>query len=235
MHDTTPQRRWRIGDLADATGLTVRTLHHYEQLGLLTPRRSEANQRLYETEDVARLYRIRALRELGLSLAEIGRTLDEEGGGLNEVLAAHLRRAEHELERLSALRDRLRRVCARPDLPVDDLLGAIEAMSHVAHHVEQRMASGAAQPGLEARWRARGEALRLCLDAGEAPTSTRVRALAREIRDALRAFAGDSPETLDALARLRRIDAPAGLAGWDAPLTRFLDEALKCLNEEDPC
>ena len=62
-------RRWKVGELASATGLTVRTLHHYERIGLLSPaQRTEGNQRLYDEGDVVRLYRIRALRDLGLSL-----------------------------------------------------------------------------------------------------------------------------------------------------------------------
>ena len=62
-------RSWRIGELARATGLTVRTLRHYESLGLLPrPPRTRGRQRLYDERDVRRTYRIRALRELGLSL-----------------------------------------------------------------------------------------------------------------------------------------------------------------------
>lgn len=235
MRHTPVERWWRIGDLAQQTGLTVRTLHHYEQLGLLAPRRTEGNQRLYEPHDLARLYRIRALRDLGLSLAEIGALLDSEGGALATVLSAHLKQAEEELARLTALRDRLRTVSAHPELPVEDLLGAIEAMSHVARHAERRRAAGAAPTDQEARWRARGEALRAAMDRGDPPNAAPVRALAREIDRALRAFAEDDPATLSALAQLRRVDAPAGLAGWDAPLTRYLDLALQSLHEEEPC
>ncbi len=69
-------RLGRIGDLARATGLTVRTLRHYESVGLLpAPSRTEGKQRLYTAQDVSRLYRIRALRDLGLGLAEIRRLL----------------------------------------------------------------------------------------------------------------------------------------------------------------
>ena len=83
-------RHWRVGELAEATGLTVRTLHHYEHIGLLAPAaRTEGHQRLYDELDVQRLYRIRALRDLGLSLAEVGEILDREGGALVDILRAH--------------------------------------------------------------------------------------------------------------------------------------------------
>jgi hypothetical protein len=52
-----------VGHLARATGLTVRTLHHWDEIGLLRPaERSGAGHRRYSAEDVERLYRIVALR-----------------------------------------------------------------------------------------------------------------------------------------------------------------------------
>ena len=94
-------RTWRIGELARETGLTVRTLHHYDQLGLLSPlSRTEGGHRCYTSGDVRRLHRIVALRSLGISLAEIGTLLDGEPDptGL-------LRR------QLDVVEDRIRRAC----------------------------------------------------------------------------------------------------------------------------
>ncbi|MGH3481002.1 MAG: MerR family transcriptional regulator [Pseudonocardiaceae bacterium] len=60
---------WKVGQLARLTGLTVRTLHHYDQVGLLCPSaRTPSGHRLYGDQDV----RIVALRELGLPLEVIG-------------------------------------------------------------------------------------------------------------------------------------------------------------------
>ena len=64
-HDGT----WRIGELARETGLTVRTLHHYDQLGLLSPlSRTEGGHRCYTSGDVRRLHRIVALEVIGTLL-----------------------------------------------------------------------------------------------------------------------------------------------------------------------
>ena len=61
-----------VGQLAAETGLSVRTLHHYDRCGLLRPSaRTPSGYRCYRPEDVERLYRIRALQALGLSLAEV--------------------------------------------------------------------------------------------------------------------------------------------------------------------
>jgi DNA-binding transcriptional MerR regulator len=71
----------RIGDVADVTGLTTRTIRYYEELGLLKPAAhvTGANRR-YDDEDVERLRLIKRLREVvGLSLAEVKTFLEMEG------------------------------------------------------------------------------------------------------------------------------------------------------------
>jgi DNA-binding transcriptional MerR regulator len=65
---------WKIGELARRTGLTVRTLHHYDEIGLLSPaERSDGGHRVYDEADVQRLYRIVSLRSLGFPLDAIAR------------------------------------------------------------------------------------------------------------------------------------------------------------------
>ena len=62
----------QVGELAKRAGLTVRTLHHYEQTGLLTPSaRSEAGYRLYNLSAVQRLHMIKALAQTGLTLGQM--------------------------------------------------------------------------------------------------------------------------------------------------------------------
>ena len=62
----------QVGELAKRAGITVRTLHHYEQTGVLLPSaRSAAGYRLYNLADVQRLHMIQALAKAGLELAEI--------------------------------------------------------------------------------------------------------------------------------------------------------------------
>lgn len=237
---TTTRRRWRIGELADATGLTVRTLRHYERVGLLAPAtRTEGRQRLYDEHDVRRLYRIRALRDLGLSLANIRRMLDDHSAALGDVLRAHLARVDAELERLGRLRLLLDRACAHADRGVepDDALAVIEAMSRVARRIDARATDGSAPGDDEARWRALGNELRACMDAGDDPSAPRARAAARAALARLLDFAGGDRATLDALALLRRVDPPRNLAGWDPELIRYLDQALARLHEKEnePC
>jgi cob(I)alamin adenosyltransferase len=101
-------RLWTVGELATAAGITVRTLHHYDELGLLRPSdRSAAGYRLYDEEGVQRLYRILALRGLGFPLGELADLLDADAGSLQAATRAQLERTERQLAVTEALRVRL--------------------------------------------------------------------------------------------------------------------------------
>lgn len=98
---------WRIGSLARETGLTVRTLHHYDRLGLLSPQsRTEGGHRCYTGDDVRRLHRIVALRSLGISLEEIGTLLDGEIDPVG-LLHRQLDEVESRIRKATEVRTRL--------------------------------------------------------------------------------------------------------------------------------
>ena len=64
-------RRYRVHEFAGLAGVTVKTLHHYDRLGLLTPTRTDAGYRLYSEADLERLEQIIALKFLGFSLKQV--------------------------------------------------------------------------------------------------------------------------------------------------------------------
>ena len=135
----------KIGELAAATGLTVRTLHYYEEIGLLVASgRSEGGHRLYAADDVQRLYRICLLRRLGLPLSEIGRALDDPAWDVRSAMAGHLGDVERRLEVAGRLRGRLARLLtaahADDPLPTDDLLELLEEMTMLDTTVQRRIA-----------------------------------------------------------------------------------------------
>jgi DNA-binding transcriptional MerR regulator len=77
----------RVGELVRRTGLTIRDLHHYDELGLARPsRHSEAGYRLYTSADIARLQQVISLRQLGISLEEIRGCLEAPGFIPRELL-----------------------------------------------------------------------------------------------------------------------------------------------------
>jgi MerR family transcriptional regulator, thiopeptide resistance regulator len=93
-----------IGEVAELAGVTVRTLHHYDELGLLSPsNRSEAGYRLYSYADLARLQEILIWRQLGFPLSEIRGLLDDPGYDRIGALERQRELVDREVERLSAL------------------------------------------------------------------------------------------------------------------------------------
>lgn len=106
------EREWTVGELAHQAGVSVRTLHHYDQIGLLKPTRSVAGHRRYTEPDVARLTQVVALRSVGLSLGEIRRCLDR-GEALTATLTRQLRDLDLRVAQTTALRNRLATVVAR--------------------------------------------------------------------------------------------------------------------------
>nr|WP_225937709.1 MerR family transcriptional regulator [Myxococcus sp. RHSTA-1-4] len=98
----------RIGELARRAGLTVRTLHHYDAIGLLRPSaRSGGGYRLYGQADITRLHAIQSLRHLGLSLEDIGRLLAQGGATLPAILEQQIRALDRQIEQAMQLRTRL--------------------------------------------------------------------------------------------------------------------------------
>ena len=116
----------KIGDLARASGVTVRTLHHYEDIGLLRPTRTAAGHRVYGDDDVERLYRVIQLRRLGLSLGEIGRALDDDDCDLADVMRQQLTQLDRALESTNRLRNRLVSLLSAAHPATDDLLAYLE-------------------------------------------------------------------------------------------------------------
>ena len=93
-----------VGEVAGLAGVTVRALHHYDELGLLTPSgRSEAGYRLYSYEDLARLREILIWRALGFSLTDIASLLDDPGHDRLIALKRQRELIDHEVDRLGAL------------------------------------------------------------------------------------------------------------------------------------
>lgn len=101
-----------IGELAERTGLSLRTIRHYDDVGLLPASRSEGGFRIYTEADLERLMVIRRMKPLGFSLEEMGRLLDvidrlaespgeAEGAGLREQLGGYIDAARQQRGKLA--------------------------------------------------------------------------------------------------------------------------------------
>lgn len=81
----------------------MRTLHHYDAIGLLNPKRADNNYRVYGADEVDRLQQILLYREVGMSLSEIGHVLDGDAFDAERALEEHLVRLVEQRERTNTL------------------------------------------------------------------------------------------------------------------------------------
>ncbi|MBV8045707.1 MAG: MerR family transcriptional regulator [Paludibacterium sp.] len=124
----------KVGELAKRTGLTVRTLHHYDSIGLLQPSaRSDSGYRLYQRDDIARLHQIQALRRFGMSLADIGDLLANKGTSFAVIVDEQIAALGRQIEQANALRNQLmqlQRQLDKGDQPeLADWLTTLELMT----------------------------------------------------------------------------------------------------------
>ncbi len=152
------ETRWSVGALAKAVGLTVRTLHHYDDLGLLKPsERTPSGHRRYTEPDLHRLYQIRLLRQLGMSLEEIGGVL-KDPEALRDVLRGRLQRIEDEVWRLTTMSRQITGLMEQLDgsrpPPSDELLTLLGRTSLFDQYLtkEQQISLGEQSTKIDYEW-----------------------------------------------------------------------------------
>ena len=206
-----PDIALRVGELAERAGVTVRTLHHYEAVGLLTPVRTEAGHRRYGPAQVERLQQVTSLRALGLSLDQIRAALDAPGFDPAAVVARQRAALAAEADRLGALADglgaleRLLRQRAASGAPVhpDAFLTLTRTMTDLQKHytpeqlqhlAQRREALGDdAVRAVEAEWPRLFEAVGNEMDAGTDPADPAVQALVARWDELVGMFTGGDP------------------------------------------
>jgi DNA-binding transcriptional MerR regulator len=129
----------KIGELAKRTGVTIRALRHYDEIGLLSPSsRSEGGFRLYSLEDVGKLYRIQALCRLNLPLAEVQEILTAGKATFPEIMEKQIAFLNRQISHAVALRDHLAELQSRLHQPaaltIDDWVAALAQMSAVSKY-----------------------------------------------------------------------------------------------------
>lgn len=101
----------KIGQLSHQVCLSVRTLHHYDEIGLLSPSvRTPAGHRLYNKKDIALLLRIQALKQLGFSLQKISQIINDNSQPLPEVIEQQIAHIEGEITQAIQLKEKLIRL-----------------------------------------------------------------------------------------------------------------------------
>src|SRR5262245_35655442 len=128
----------KVGELARLTGVSVRTLHHYGEVGLLpSPGRNRAGHRVYGAKHIARLRQILALKQLGLRLGQIRRILRARKFPARLVMETHLADISNRIVNLQKLHDRLKLLAASLEtkqVSMDQLIQTIEEI-HMAEKI----------------------------------------------------------------------------------------------------
>lgn len=196
---------WKVGEVAQRTGVSVRTLHHYHEIGLLTPSfHAPGSHRLYSAADVTRLQQIQSLRQLGFSLNQIVECLDSPGFSPLEVVERHLTQLQSELEQGRTLCRRLETLAAQlrsgGEASVDEFLKTIEEISAMEECYTQEQLRQLEQrrhivgedriKAVEAEWNELFDNYRQAQKQGLDPASGEVRALARKSRELVGEFTG---------------------------------------------
>jgi MerR family transcriptional regulator, thiopeptide resistance regulator len=203
---------WKVGELARRTGLSVRALRYYDEIGLLSPSsRTEGGHRLYTGEDVVRLQRIKSLRALGFTLREVGEYLDGSDVPLERVIELHLARLRERIEaqrrlcaRLEAVRDRLgsgEEVSS--ERFVETIMEVIEMSERLNRYYTPEQLEYLDQRGREVgeerirqsqvEWAELMEQVRAEMEAGTDPSDERVQVIARRWMGLVVEFTGGDP------------------------------------------
>ena len=203
MIETT--RTYRVGELARLTGVSVRALRHYDEIGLLHPcERAPNGYRLYDARDIARLQSIQSLRSLGFSLAEIGECLNRHVLAPTHILELHIARLQERIAAETRLCARLETVRAalqeKREVSVEQLLGLIEEINMTEKYytpeqleqLQQRAETVGADriQEVEAAWPILMDEVRAAIERGDDPHSESSRELARRWNGLVEEFTG---------------------------------------------
>jgi DNA-binding transcriptional MerR regulator len=239
---------WRIGEVASTTGVTVRTLHHYDSLGLLRPsERSPAGHRLYGRRELERLYVIVALRDLGMSLEDIREYLDREERGhreqLRDVVTRHLGLIEKQLELQAVRRERLRIVLrtleSSQDPSVSDIRVILEVTAmHQKYYTPEQLEElekrrlelgdeGMARAQQE--WQELIESVKAEKAKGTPPDDPRMKELAGRWAGLIEAFTGGDRGIRDSLQNMYESEGVdrASQGMIDPELMSYVDAAMR--------
>jgi DNA-binding transcriptional MerR regulator len=195
----------KVGELAKRTGMTVRALHHYDEIGLLRPSlHTESGHRLYTTVDVGRLQQIVSLRQLGFALEEIRDCLDRPGFSPLEVIRLHVARLRDRIAMQQGLCERLEAIAAHfeaaEEVSVDHFILTIQEMTMIESYYTpeqiEYLKKRKEQVGddriqqVQQEWpeliaQVRGE-----MQKGTAPTAPEVLALAKRWQGLINEFTG---------------------------------------------
>ncbi len=240
----------KVGELARRSGVSVRTLHHYDEIGLLSPALGgHGSHRLYGRAEIERLRHIRSLVALGLSLAEVRDCLDDPRFAPLPAIEAHLERLRREERDVRRLRDRLEAIArslrAAETPSVDELLQEIEVVNEMEafekyytpeqleYLKERRTEVGEDRiQAVQQEWQELFASYREAMERGDDPASEAVQALARKAHALVEEFTGGNAGVRESLGKMYA-DSPETPSrfGVEPALWEYMGRAAKAWEE----
>jgi MerR family transcriptional regulator, thiopeptide resistance regulator len=239
---------YRVSDFAEKAGVTVRTLHHYDRLGLLKPSgRTEAGYRLYGERDFARLQQIVTLKFIGLTLKQIKDLLDRGDLDLKSTLSLQRRLLlEKRLQVEAAIQaieeaERSLQSGSAPDLAaLKKIIEVMErqnnmewAKKYYTEEAQDRIAERARTwtPELQAKveqdWKTLIGEVEAAIAAKVDPSDAKAQALAQRWSELLHGFTGGDAGIQQGLNKLY-----ADQGNWPASFTKpFSDEVWQYIRK----
>ena len=229
----------QIGELATQTGLSIRTLRYYDEIGLLVPsHRTEAEYRLYSEADIARLQQILSLRQLGFALKEIRECLENPEFSLPKVIDLHLERLQQQMTLSQALFTKLSTLAQQlqtsQTIAVEDLMQTIENITMTQQYLtqEQHDLLAARLNQGQTEWLHLLEQARSHIAQGRDLNDPAVQQMAWRWRASILSFVGGDLQLYEALAQLYQQEGAAA-ASWgtlDAPTLEYILKAVALLS-----
>ena len=235
----------KVGDLAKQTGVSVRTLHYYDEIGLLSPsHRTEAGYRLYDESDIIRLQQIVSLRQIGFTLEQIGDCLDRPEFSPHHVVQLHLSRVKEQIVLQQQLSARLEAISTRLEstetISIQEFIQLIEVTTMIEKYYTLEQQEYLKARGellgevrirqVEAEWQELIEQARTEMAKGTDPCSDSVQALARRWRSLIEEFTGGDPGIQQSLNQMYQQEGAevASRGAVDAALMEYMGRAMQC-------
>jgi DNA-binding transcriptional MerR regulator len=248
------QTSWKVGELASLTGLTVRTLHHYDEINLLKPSKDlNSGHRLYREEDIIQLQQILSLRQLGFSLEEIKGCLQNPDFSPVKVIQSHLDKLHQQIELQQQLKRLLTGIYvhlqAEEKVSTNDLIKTIE-VTKMSEELFNQYYTKEQRQYLDERAQAIGEeqiqqvqndwqdlfaAVEAEMNKGTKPTDEKVLVLAKRWSELVESFTGGNSGVMQGLNNMVQAEYPTMQQQFgfpDARLFEYIGKAQAVISEQ---
>ncbi len=237
----------KVGEVARRTGISIRTLHYYDEIGLVSPsQHTEAGHRLYSDEDVERLQQILIFRSLGFPIEKIRQCLATPGSAtLLRLIEQHRDRMASEIEERRKVMGCLDRVAEqlrlRQHTTIDEIINLMEALEMIDKFYTREQldelktrADALGEGGIKQAqddWKELIEEVQIEMDRGTDPRDEAVRILAQRWLTLIEMFTGGNPAMAKSMQAMYRQEgaARASQGMLDEATMAFMSRAVESL------